>query len=90
MEQYKAGRCSIGDRRILIIYWVTYAWKKVHKERKGTIIKTFRQVGLSLNPNGSENSKLKIKDLLGIVISDYNRPTIISNDDNEMGNIIKI
>ena len=85
MEQYKAGRYSIGDRRILMTHWVTHAWEKVHKEHKDTIIKTFRQVGLSLNPDGSEDSELKIKDLPGIVVGDYNRPAIISDDDDEMG-----
>ena len=28
------------------------------------LIKAFEQVGLSLNPDGSEDSKLKIRDLL--------------------------
>src|SRR5271155_854134 len=90
MEQYKAGRYSIGDRRILMTHWVTHAWEKVHKEHKDTIIKTFRQVGLSLNPDGSEDSELKIKDLPGIVVGDYNRPAIISDDDDEMGDTIEV
>jgi hypothetical protein len=28
-------------------------------------------MGLSLNPNGSQDAKLKIKDLLGIIVGDY-------------------
>src|SRR6266516_386562 len=90
MEQYKAGRYSVGDRRILMTHWVTHAWEKVHKEHRDTIIKTFRQVGLSLNPDGSEDSELKIKDLPGIVVGDYNRPAIISDDDDEMGDTIEV
>jgi hypothetical protein len=49
---------SVYERRILMTHWVTHAWEKVHKELKDTIIKTFRQVGLSLNPDGSEDSEL--------------------------------
>ena len=62
-------------------FQVADAWKKVHEEHKETIIKPFRQVGLSLNPDGSEDSELKIKDLLDIVVGDYNQPIIIPNED---------
>jgi hypothetical protein len=43
-----------------------------------------------LNPNGTEDSELKIKDLPGIVVGDYNRPAIISDDDDEMGDTIEV
>jgi hypothetical protein len=43
-----------------------------------------------LNPDGSEDSELKIKDLPGIVVGDYNRPAIISDDDDEMGDTIEV
>ena len=62
-------------------FQVADAWKKVYEEHKETVIKTFRQVGLSLNPDGSEDSELKIKDLLDIVVGDYNQPIIIPNED---------
>jgi hypothetical protein len=62
---------SVGDRRVLLTYWVARAWKRLHLEYKETIISTFRSVGLSLNPNGSEDKELKIKDLPDITIGDY-------------------
>ena len=52
---------------------VVEAWEKLYKEHKDTIIKTFRQVGLSLNPNGSEDSELSIRDLPNITVGDYTR-----------------
>jgi len=53
--------------------WVAKAWERLHIENRQTIIDTFRHVGLSLNPNGSEDSELKIQDLPGITVSDYNQ-----------------
>jgi hypothetical protein len=81
MEQWKAGQFTIGDRRVLMTNWVAEAWEKVHTIHKDTIIKTFRQVGLALNPDGSEDSELKIKDLPGITVGDFDRPVSVSNDD---------
>ena len=49
------------------------AWKRLHKEKKDLIIKTFRQVGLSLNPDGSKDHEIKIKGLDNIIIRDYSR-----------------
>lgn len=36
------------------------------------IINTFKNVGLSLNPNGSENDQIKVKDLPRLIIKNYN------------------
>ena len=86
IEEWKAGKYTVGDRRVLMTHWVGQAWEKLHIEHKDTIIKTFRQVGLSLNPDGSEDSELKIRDLPGITVGDYStasvsNPIIIPNDD---------
>jgi len=42
----------------------------MHEMHKELIIKTFKQTGLSLNPNRLEDYKLKIRDLLGIKVRD--------------------
>ena len=42
----------------------------MHEMHKELIIKTFRQIGLLLNPNGLEDYELKICDLLGIEVGD--------------------
>jgi hypothetical protein len=44
------------------------AWNTLHELHKETIIKAFQQVGLPLNPDGSEDWKLKIRDLLGSIL----------------------
>jgi hypothetical protein len=50
--------------------WVGKAWERLHLEHKDTIIKTFRNVGLSLNPNSSEDNELSIRDLPNIIVGD--------------------
>jgi len=85
IEQWKARRYSVGDRRILMTEWVAKAWEKLHIEHKDTIIKTFRQVGLSLNPDSSEDSELSIRDLPGITVGNYTKAqnSIIVPNDND-------
>ena len=46
LEEWKAEKFNVGDRRVLITHWVARAWKRLHKEKKDLIMKTFRQVGL--------------------------------------------
>jgi hypothetical protein len=70
-EEYSEGKYSAGDRRVLITHWVAKAWKILHEQHKDTIINTFCNLGLSLNPDGSEDSELKIQDLSGIEVGDY-------------------
>jgi hypothetical protein len=72
-ELYEDGKFSVGDRRVLLTKWVAAAWKRLHVEYKQVIINTFWNVGLSLNPNGSEDYEIKIKDLDGIMVGDYSR-----------------
>jgi hypothetical protein len=43
----------------------------MHEIHKELIIKTFRQIGLSLNPDGSEDHELKIRNLPGIEVGDW-------------------
>jgi hypothetical protein len=60
----------------------------VHKYHKDAIIKSFRNVGLSLLTDGLRDSKLSIQDLLNITVGDWTRaleataenPIVISND----------
>jgi hypothetical protein len=71
-EEYKANKYSVGDRRIMLTQWVGQAWEELHKEQSDLIQQTFRDVGLSLNPDGSEDADLKIKDLPHLVIGNWN------------------
>jgi hypothetical protein len=65
---YQEGKFTISEQRVLLTQWVAIVWKRLHEEYKDTIIKTFCSVGLSLNPDGSEDHKLKIKGLRDIKV----------------------
>jgi hypothetical protein len=72
-SQYEEGAFTVADRRVLLTEWVGTAWTQLHTEYKQTIINTFRHVGLSLCPDGSEDHEIKIKGLDNIAIRDYAR-----------------
>jgi hypothetical protein len=61
--EYEAGKFTVSDRRVLLATWVDRAFNVLHEEYGDRIRKAFQQVGLSLNPDGSEDWKLKIRDL---------------------------
>jgi hypothetical protein len=80
---------------------VAKAFERVYLEHKDAIIACFKNVGLSLAVDGSEDHLLKIQDLLNITIGDWERapsgteenPAMIDDnvldtievDDNERG-----
>jgi hypothetical protein len=70
-NEYANSKYNPGDRRVLVTHWVAKAWKILHEQHKDTIIKTFRNLGLSLNPDGSEDLELKIRDLPDISIGEW-------------------
>jgi len=50
---------------------VAKAWKILYKQYKDIIINTFCNVELSLNPDSSEDSQLKIQDLPNITVGEW-------------------
>ena len=78
----------LGDRRVLLIEQVIKAFKRVYLEHKDAIITCFKNVGLSLAVDGSEDHLLKIQDLPNITVRDQEKapdrieenPTIIDDD----------
>jgi hypothetical protein len=68
--------------------WVAEAWEKLHKDHQDAIINTFRNVGLSLPIDGSQDHELSIRDLPNIVVGDWTKvlkatienPIVIPND----------
>lgn len=70
-NEYANSKYNPSDRRVLVTHQVAKAWKILYKQHKDTIINTFRNLGLSLNPNGSEDSQLKIQDILDITIGEW-------------------
>lgn len=72
-EKWQANQYSVSDRRVLMTHWVAKAWKKYHEKHQKSLIDTFANVGMSLNPDGSEDHKIKVKDLPNLTIGDYRR-----------------
>jgi hypothetical protein len=87
-DEWKAGKYSVRDRHILLTQWVAQAWERLHLEHKDTIIKTFWNVGLALNSDGSEDNELSIRDLPDLIVRDYTiattyeNPIVIPNNDD--------
>lgn len=76
--EWKASKFTVSDRRVLLAQWTLEAYNQLHEKYGYLIVKAFEQVGLSLNPDGSEDWKLKIRDLPDIEIGDYERPLLSS------------
>ena len=70
-DQWKEGKYTVGDRRILLTKWVAQAWDDLHKELGGTIVDTFRKLGLALAVDGSEDHEISVKDLSDIEVGDW-------------------
>jgi hypothetical protein len=68
-DEWRRGKFSVSDRRVLLAHWVLEAYNELHEKYSHLIVKGFEQVGLSLNPNGRDDWKLKIRDLPGIAYS---------------------
>lgn len=78
-RKWQEGNFTIGDRRILVTHCVGNAWEQPHELRKDVIVKLFRQVGLPLNVDRSEDSKPHVKDLSDLVIGDWKQGGLDSN-----------
>ena len=100
-ELWQSGKWSIGDRRVLMTHWVAQAFERVHVEHKDAIVACFKNVGLSLAVDGSEDHMLKVRDCPNLTVGDWQKapegtaenPAIIDEDgedtievdDNTMG-----
>ena len=70
-DEWEAGKWSVGDRRVLLTEWVAKAFERVHLEHKDAIIACFKNVGLSLLVDGSEDHLLKVRDCPNLTIGDW-------------------
>ena len=52
-------------------HWVAKAFERVHLEHKDAIITCFKNVGLSLTVDNSEDHLLKVRDCLNLTIGDW-------------------
>ncbi|KAN0091830.1 hypothetical protein V8E51_017677 [Hyaloscypha variabilis] len=87
-DRYERGDFTVVDRRVILTFWVAEAWLQLHEKYKHVIIKTFRLVGLSLNPDGSEDTELKVKGLPNIKVGDYSRKE--PEDANRFGSLTAV
>ena len=94
-ELWQSRKWLIRDRRVLITHWVTQAFERVYVEHKDAIIACFKNVGLLLAMDGSEDYMLKVRDCLNLTVGDWQKapkgtvenPAIIDEDRED---IIKV
>jgi hypothetical protein len=79
LKELEAEKFNIRDRRVLLTHWIARAWKRLHNEKKDVIINSFRQVGLSLSPDRSEDLEIKIKDVEGIEVGNWELEVDVGN-----------
>lgn len=70
-DLWDSGRFTVGDRRILMTWIVGETWDWLHQEKSELIIKSFRQVGITLPIDGAQDSELMIKGLEDLEIGDW-------------------
>jgi hypothetical protein len=73
IERLQQNHFPIKEHRILITKWVGEAWEWLHTVHHEVIIKTFRQVGLSLPHDGLKDIEIKIRDLPNLEVSSWHR-----------------
>ena len=71
MDEWARGKFSVGDRRIMLTQWVGKAWIKFHEQHRGTIVRSFRKIGVTLAIDGSEDEELAIKDIPDVEVGDW-------------------
>ena len=87
-NEWEAGKWSVRDRRVLLTKWVAKAFERVYLEHKDVIIAYFKNVGLSLLIDSSEDHLLKVRDCPNLTIRDWQqapkgtKDAPISIDDN--------
>lgn len=69
--QWIEGKYSVGQRRVMLVNWVAQAWEDLHKYDSKLIRQTFTDLGLTLPTDGSQDDKIKIKDLPGLKVGDW-------------------
>jgi hypothetical protein len=73
-KQLETNKFNIGERRVLVTRWVANAWEWLHREHKQTIVRTFRQLGITLKIDGSEDKdELRIRGFPDIEVGDWKR-----------------
>ena len=79
LNLYTENKMSTSERHILITKWVVNAWQKVCSN-KDMVIRPFKNCGISVNLDGSEDKNVNIEGL-----PDYKYQMMVDeSDDNEL------
>lgn len=70
-DLWDSGRFTVSDCHILMTWIVSETWEWLHCEKNQLIIKAFRQVGITLPIDGTQDSQLTIKGLEDLEIGDW-------------------
>jgi len=70
-EQWIENKYSVSDRRVMLASWVAQAWDDLHCYNSESIKQAFRDMGLALPTNRSQDDEIKIKDLPGIQVGNW-------------------
>ncbi len=64
LDKWEKGGFSASDKRIFVTKWVGIAWDRLHQEGSNDAVKkAFKRTGTTLNPDGSEDHRIKIDSL---------------------------
>ncbi len=61
LEQWKNGKVSASERRILATKWLGDAWEEYTSEHQDEITLAFKKCGMYNALDGSENHLIKVK-----------------------------
>jgi transposase-like protein len=70
-KEWVEGKYSVGQRRVLLTKWVGQAWEDMHAEDSDMIRLAFKQVGLGLPVDGSQDHEIKIKDFPEVQVGNW-------------------
>ena len=70
-DQWIKNKYIVSDWRVMLTQWVRQAQDDLHRYNSEFIKQAFRDVGLSLPTDGSQDNQIKIKDLLGIQVGNW-------------------
>ena len=80
-EQWIKNKYTVSDQRVMLTKWVRQAWDDLHRYDSKVIRQAFRDVGLALLVDGSQDDKIKIKDLPSIKVGNWQDWTLTEGVD---------
>jgi len=76
-KQSSIQKWSTSDKRIMVIHVVGEAWAHFQQEKKDLITKAFRDVGVTLPVDGSQDQDIHIKGFDNIAVGDWDSDILL-------------